>query len=355
MTEKLAKYNAPVFERPWEKNKNSIWLASTLRLHRNIDKFNFPQHLDDEKRRVVLDLLSDTIKSAPDLEKVSILPTDMLSPIDREFLEEHFLVFDSARNGQHGQAYMTDASETLLIQCNTRDHLELHIVEPNGELEKALERLIKIEQHVEKRLPFAFSRLFGYLTSDPCLSGTALVVDAYLHIPALIHLGEPLQKLNGDQHEGLIFTSIQGNPDDLIGDLLVLRNRWTNGVSEEAILSSVRNTVLQTIMEEKQARTQLSQGRDDRLVDRISRAIGTLQNSFAIDTTEALRALSLVKVGIEIGWIKGMSVESVNELFFDCRRAHLAKKTQQESYASPALHKVRAQLLRTLISPLKLV
>jgi protein arginine kinase len=325
-----------------------------LHLHRNIDKFNFPQHLDDEKRRIVLDLLSDAIKTNPDLEKIEILPVDMLPPLEREFLEEHFLIFDSAHNGQHGQSYITDKSETLLIQCNTRDHLELHIVEPNGELEKALERIIKIEQHVEKRLPFAFSHVFGYLTSDPCLSGTGLVVNAYLHVPALNHQEDALGKINGDRHEELIFTSIQGNPDDLIGDLLVIRNRWTTGVTEETILSAVRNTVLQVIMEEKQARAKFSQEREDRLVDRISRAIGTLQNSYTIDTSEALRALSLVKLGIEMGWITGMDVASINELFFDCRRAHLAKKTQQEQYTSPALHKVRAQLLRNLILPLKL-
>ena len=163
--------------------------ASTLTLHRNIDKFNFPQRLDSEKRRLVAELVEGVIKQIPSLTDIRILPVDAMHPIDREFLAEHFLLFEPVRDNQHGQSYVTEQSGTILIQINANDHVEIHVVEPSGELEKALRSVTAVEQSIEKHLPFSFSNRFGYLTSDPCQSGTGLVVNAYVHIPALIAQG----------------------------------------------------------------------------------------------------------------------------------------------------------------------
>jgi protein-arginine kinase len=49
-----------------------------------------------------------------------------------------------------------------------------------------------------------------------------------------------------------------------------------------------------------------------------------------------------------------MSVESINELFFDCRRAHLAKKINAEIYATPQLYKARAEYLREIMASVQL-
>lgn len=339
----------PMFDHPWEKNTNSIWLASTISLHRNIDKFNFPQKLDVEKRHLVSQLVTDTFKTIPALSNISVFPAGSIHPIDREFLTEHFLVFEPTRDDQHGQDLVTEKSGTLLIQINANDHLEMSVIEPTGELERALSRLLNIEQEIEKHLPFSFSNHFGYLTSDPCQSGTGLIVNAYVHIPALISRGGYRKAIDGEKHEGLLFTSLQGNPEDLIGDLLVVRNRWTLGVAEETIISSIRNAVLKISAEERALRESMKEQKETKLIDRISRAIGTLQHSFTIDTSEALRALSQIKFGIELGWVEGMSLETVNELFFDCRRAHLAKKINPASYTTPQLYSDRAQYFRGLM------
>ena len=339
----------PAFERPWEKNTNSIWLASTLSLHRNIDKFSFPQKLDVDKRHLVSQLVTDTFKAIPSLSNLAVFPAGSIHPMDREFLAEHFLLFEPTRNNQHGQDLVTEKSGALLIQINANDHLELNVIEASGELERALSQLMKVEQEIEKHLPFSFSNHFGYVTSDPCLSGTGLVVNAYVHIPALISRGGYRRAIDGEKHEGLLFTSLQGNPDDLIGDLLVVRNRWTLGVTEETIISSIRNAVLKVSSEERALRETIKQEKETKLIDKVSRAIGTLQHSFTIDTGEALRALSQIKFGIELGWVKGMSLEAVNELFFDCRRAHLAKKINPASYTTPQLYSDRAQYFRELM------
>lgn len=47
--------NAPLFLEdlaPWNENPNSIWLASTILLNRNIENYNFPAKLPVEKKAV---------------------------------------------------------------------------------------------------------------------------------------------------------------------------------------------------------------------------------------------------------------------------------------------------------------
>lgn len=346
MTHKNPKVTLFPFSKPWEKNTNSIWLATTLCLHRNIDKFHFPSHLDAQKRHLVANLLIGAIKASPSLPSITLYSGDDLTPLDRDFLSEHFLIFDAIKESQRGHFYITEEEGSLLIQINNKDHLEIHIVEISADLEKALAKLIAIECDIEKKLPFSFSNQFGYLSSDPSWCGTALLVNAYLHIPALILRGVASQSFEKQYQENLSYTSLQGNPEDLIGDLLVIRNRCSLGMTEEMTLSSIKSIVTHIISEEKALRTKIIEERDDHAVDKVSRAIGVLQHSFTIDTGESLRALSLVKFGIEIGWIKGMTVEEVNELFFDCRRAHLAKANSPDLYGSPLINKTRAQMFR---------
>jgi len=375
----------PVFERPWEKNTNSIWLATTVCLHRNINKFNFPQRLDHEKRRLVSDMIEGILQKAKSFSGVNIFHADQMAPVDRDFLSEHFLVFETARNSRQGRTFITDDQGSTLVLINALDHIELHTVELEQKLEKALEKLVAIENDVEEQVPFAFSNQFGYLSSDPARCGTGLVVNAYVHVPALVYLNKLknwdldesrelslTSKTNssaclgidqsnrsplvfpGESQEGLIFTSLQGNLDDPVGDLLIVRNRWTLGVKEETILSSVRSAALNLVSEEKRAREKIKNEHDEYFVDCISRAIGTLQHSFAMDTSEALRTISLVKFGVELGWVKGVPVEDVNELFFDCRRAHLARRAKIEVYSRPELNKERAQYLRKIFSQAKI-
>jgi protein arginine kinase len=344
----------PVFEQPWEKNTNSIWLATTISIHRNIDKFHFPKRLDTEKRRLVSQIITEALKAIPLLQDIRIFPGSSLKPIDREFLTEHFLVFEVTHDNQHSNDFVTEKYGTILVQINANDHVHLHVIEPSTDLEKAFGRLSALEQEIEKHLPFSFSNHFGFLTSDPCQSGTGLVINAYIHIPALIELKAYQTVIDPSLHEGLFFTSLQENFNDLIGDLLVVRNRWTTGISEETILSSVHNAAVKIVAEEQSARAAIQKEKNNEVIDRISRAIGLVRHSFMMGTSESLRALSQIKLGIEFGWITGMSIEAINELFFDCRRAHLARKINPELYASPDLYKVRAQYFHEIMEPIAL-
>lgn len=337
---------------PWNHNKNAIWIASTVRLCRNIEKFKFPQKLEAERKSQVLQLTSKAVLQAPSLVNPYILKADVISPAEKEFLIEHFLLFEGFQEAGAGAAFGLDETGETIVLFNIKEHIQIQATDCSGDIEKAWAKVVAIENKLATEVNFAYSPKFGYLTGDPLHAGTGLLVSAYLHVPALIHQHTLTEHLEKEKLEGIMTTGLQGSPDDLVGDILMLRNSHTLGLNEEAIISSVRNAILRIVVAEKDARSKIKASEDVFFKDHICRAIGLLKHSYKLDAQESLSALSFLKLGLELGWVKGMSIEDINTLFFDSRRSHLIYLLHnEETKADIAVQ--RAEYLREKASKLQ--
>jgi protein arginine kinase len=103
------KKESPItFKRLWEKNNNTIWLASTISLYRNIDKFHFPQHLNKEKKENISNLITDVLKEQPALKNIQIITGDRASPLERDFLMEHL---------KRQEAFLFKSMPMIICKC----------------------------------------------------------------------------------------------------------------------------------------------------------------------------------------------------------------------------------------------
>ncbi len=332
-------------ENPWVGNENSIWLATTLELCRNVDKFHFPIKLNAERKAHIIQLIHKTLSQSDIFSGLSLLLATEISPMDRQFLFEHFLIFGHPPQPHPGEAFVIDSSGQILFVLNIKDHVQLYALSTSQDLERSWTLLTKIEDALQKTIQFAFSEEFGYLTSDPMHTGTGLIVSAFMHVPALILEEKLASFLDEERQEAVFALNLYGNSEDFLGDILVLKNRYTLGVTEEIIISNIHKAALRLLAEENSARNELKKKKPEDAEDKISRAVGILQNSFSIGTSEALKALSLVKLGIELGWIKGIDLATINRLFFECRRAHLARRIGPQ-FSLEHAHAIRAEFLR---------
>lgn len=308
---------------PWHDNENMIWLASTLTLRRNIEKCLFPAKLDQARKKQIFSTLSAAILKFSELEQPLCLLGSELSAIEKNFLFENYLILDGIHEAHEGEGFVIDATGHFIAELNLKDHLMMQITDSKGELEKSWDLLRKKENDLAQAFPFAFSEKFGYLTASPLHVGTGLSLNAYMHLPALILKGKLQEFRDHETTDGVCLTGLQGDPEDLIADIVVVRNRFTIGQTEEQILSGVRHFILKLIVAEKNSRNSIVQTCDKESKDKVSRALGLLKFSYKLEAVEALAALSLVKLGIELGWITGISVKEVNFLLFACRKAHL--------------------------------
>ncbi len=338
----------------WEEDKNPIWLGSSLTLQRNLARYKFPTKLSEVEMGKVSDLLADTLQKKGDLKNPAYLPADKLSPLDKEFIFEHFFCLESFQNANKGQGFLLDETGRFLALINVKNHLQLQLVDTSADILTAWSQLAKMEMEIGKTLDYAFTPKFGYLTSDPTLCGNALQALLFLHVPALHHTGQLHEVLSKEKDENIITMGLEGVLDDLVGDFLILKNRYTLGVTEEGMLHSLQTTAMKLTLAEKNLRLHLKETGNSEIKDLVSRAYGLLIHSYQLQTKEALNALSLIKLGLDLGWISGISNQAINILFFKCRRAHLAQLLNEKILDTHDMPHKRAEFIHKALQGISL-
>lgn len=328
---------------PWSNNGNVIWLGSTLSLERNIEKYKFPGKLPVDRRKQLLSIISKDILNSPYLKKPQLIKAEDVNPIEKEFLTEHFLSTQTFHHSHIGEAFILDETGEFLGVLNVKDHLQILYIDISGELEKTWDKLVKIETELGKNITFAFNSRFGFLTSDPMQCGTALVVSIFLQLSGLIHTNR-FSEIISEKDESIRIEGLQGASNEFIGDIITLRNNYTLGLTEENIISSLRSLSTKLMVQEKSVRSQIRKSDDIEMKDKVSRAFGTLMHSYKIDAIEALNDISLVKLGLDLGWITGGTPTELNSLFFSVRRANLDFLYEEEIPQEEFPHK-RAEFI----------
>ncbi len=330
---------------PWNHNANTIWPATSFFLHRNIMQYPFPLKLNETTSSQLLLKLKEVCEKIPDMKTFSYLPAELLTPQEKEFLSEHFLSSEGWQNISKGQAFIVDPSGHFLGLINAEDHLILQWIDCKGDWEKSWSALNTIEMAIGEQVDFAFSSRFGYLTTDPKWSGTGLLVSCYLHLPCLIASGQLTQLLLTHTEPSVSIAGMLGNMEELLGDFLILKNNYTLGLTEQTILRDLHITATKLILSERAQRIKYQEKASAEIKDAISRAYGLLMHSYQLETKEALDAISKIKLGIDLGWVKGMLDQEINELFFRCRKAHLEQTHKEVCLDKKELAHTRAEYL----------
>ncbi|MFA6915446.1 MAG: protein arginine kinase [Parachlamydiales bacterium] len=338
---------------PWDHNQNTVLLATSLSLQRNIEKFKFPGKMTPDRRQQVVSITSKGLTDSGALDQAVLLKGDEISPLDKEYLMEHFLSLQSFQHAHVGEGFVVDNTGTFIASFNLNNHIHFTQLDTENDLEKAWNTLVKIESTLGEDLGYAFSPKFGFLTADPHQCGTGFNVSAFLQLPALAQTNElePLiRKLQDDQ---LIVTGIQGSPTEIIGDVIVIQNNYTLGITEDNILSTIRSAITKVQVQENAIRLKLKEQDKPEIKDHVARAYAVLVHSYQIETIEALNNISLLKLGVDLGWISGITTAELNHLFFSCRRAHLLGKISSSILPEELSHK-RAEHIHKALTKITL-
>jgi protein arginine kinase len=118
------------------------------------------------------------------------------------------------------------------------------------------------------------------------------------------------------------------------------------GEAEEEIIKRL-SSVLQSIVEhELNARQKLLEADAGKLLDKVGRAYGILQNSHLLTSSEAMNLLSLIRLGIDLGALPDGHRSVIDRLFIEAQPGHL--QHAQKSAVEPGQRDVlRAARLRS--------
>lgn len=339
---------------PWVDNSNQFWLASTIQIKRNLTRFPFPEKLDADKKDQIIALTKPHLLAQKFLVQPEFFPIKEVNPIEKEYLVEHFLTSTSFHQTHSGAGFILDQSGRFLVTLNVDNHIQFELIECSGELEGGWNQLAHIERTVGEAVTYAFSNKYGYLTSAPAESGTGFILTVFLQPSALIHTGKIEKTLQQLITPDYLSLGLQGDPHQIIGDIYAIRNHYTTGLTEENIISSIRLLTTKMMVEENNMRNELKNGENPEVMDKVSRAFGTLLHSYQIEPIEALNSISLLKLGAHLGWLEGVAQHDLNALFFNCRRAHLLLNFGKEITLEELPHK-RAEFIHKTLKKTKLL
>lgn len=296
---------------PWTSAQNSIWLSTQFSCRRNLIGYPFSEKCDLRQKAQLEDVLTAALLKIPELANGQKRPLATLSPLQREQLAEQ-QIYPMSPKEREKPTLISSESASALLHAN--DHLTLQI--RNTNFQTASATLQNAERILTDLLPFAFHSRFGYLTADSAHCGTALEAVAYLHLPALIHTKQELPAQ-------FKLSSLPGMGEDYPGDIVLVQNRYTLGLTEEEILKEIFTGCTNLMSKEQQLRENLNPEQEAHLKDLVSRSFGLLTHSYELQIEETLEALSHIKLGLNKNWISGVEESLINDLLFHCQKAHL--------------------------------
>ena len=296
--------------------ESDIVLSSRIRLARNIDQFQFSFLNSSEEALKVIEAVKSRIKkgSFANTGNMDLLMMDELQPLQKRILvEKHLISPHLAENANHGACLLSE-NEEISIMINEEDHIRIQCLYPGLQLLEALNTAFQIDDWLEEEINYAFDEKVGYLTSCPTNVGTGLRASVMLHLPGLVMTQQLNRIIPAINQLGLVVRGIYGEGSEALGNIFQISNQITLGKSERDIVEDLKSVVGQIVSQERSVRDTLVKTSNIQLEDRVYRSFGVLTNSRIIETKEAAKCLSDVRLGIDIGYIKDIPRNILNEL-----------------------------------------
>jgi protein arginine kinase len=312
--------------------ESDIVISTRIRVARNLAKYPFPLLATDSQAEAIIEDVQRAIQQ-PAFRKLGnfeLLRCKNLTELERNVLvEKHLISPNLAEEVRHGAVVLRD-DEAVSIMINEEDHIRLQCIVPGLEISSAWQLANQLDDALELTLNYAFDEKRGYLTACPTNVGTGIRASVMMHLPGLVITNQIHRILQAISQVGLVVRGIYGEGSEAVGNLFQISNQLTLGQSESEILGNLQVVAKQIIEHERQARRQLMRDNREQLEDRICRSFGILSYARRIDSKETMQRLSDVRLGIDLGIIKGVSSRILKELMVMTRPAFLQKYAGQE-------------------------
>ena len=323
-----------------------IVISSRVRVARNIEKLPFSQRADKYRLEEILTTVTDAAASVTLLKNSLSVRLKDSSDVDRLFLVERHLMSPEHAKDVEYKSLIVEPKEIISIMVNEEDHLRIQVLQSGFNLRETWQILDELDNELAKRLPFAYSPKWGYLTACPTNTGTGLRGSVMLHLPALVFTGQIEKVLQATGKLGLNIRGLYGEGSEATGNFFQVSNLVSLGRTEDEVIDNIERIIGQIVAREEMTRKNILSRSKEALVDRVWRAYGTMKNAHIITSNETIALLSAIRLGVDLGIVKNLDRRTINELFLITQPAHL-QKIEGKALTSNERDIKRADLIRT--------
>lgn len=323
-----------------------VVLSSRVRLARNLKGFPFPARTSEQQQTEIIDKCKDAvIGENSDLESpVRFIDFSVMEDYEKQAIAERHLISPQMMDASIKRGILLSDDNKLSILLNEEDHIRIQAMESGFDLDTCFEQANKTDDLIEKTLEYAFDEQIGYLTCCPTNAGTGMRASVMVHLPALSMSGTVNRVIDSLAQLGMTVRGIFGEGSKATGNIYQISNQLTLGAAEEDILDKFKQIIEEVIEKERGMREHLYKAEKFKLEDRLMRSYGTLKYAVIMSSSEAMKRLSEVRFGVELGIIKDISLEKLNEITYEILPANIVKNYNITDTAERDLK--RAEIIR---------
>lgn len=311
-------------------NEKEIVMTSRIRLARNLKNYKFPTKMTSEEAARIINDTNSSINSDNSGLNYKLLYMKDLSDVDKNVLIEKHLISPALAESKDKGALLLSLNEKSSIMINEEDHIRIQVLGSGMCLNECWEKGNRIDDVLEEKLDFAFDRELGYITSCPTNIGTGMRASVMLHLPALSITNQIDKLLYSISQLGVAVRGVYGEGTKSMGHLYQISNQGTLGASEEKLIEKITQIVVQIIQKEKATRELLIKNNREEIEDELYRALGLLSYARSMSTDEAMKLISYIKLGREMGIVEGLQNKNLYDLMVNVQPNNLIANTNGE-------------------------
>ncbi|MCL2621755.1 MAG: hypothetical protein FWD32_01840, partial [Firmicutes bacterium] len=292
------------------RNYNNIIISSRVRLARNIEGMPFKN--TSQNTKLVANIGTTIKNNYTDFDIV--LMKNLPETIAQTLYEKHLISHELLENRESG-AIAVNQNRTISIMLNEEDQIRIQAILPKANLLGCYKLAKDIDDTICKFNKVAFDYELGFLTSCPTNLGTGMRASIMLFLPALEQLNM-IDKI-ADQLRDVHMTirGIYGEGSQGIGCMYQISNQASLGQTEDALICSVSDKVLEICDLELDMQQKIMANDKNQTINKIYRAWGLLTNSYMLTTNEAVENAALIKFGAILNILKFEKPEIIDSIF----------------------------------------
>ncbi|MGL5767219.1 MAG: hypothetical protein ACRCX8_16425 [Sarcina sp.] len=304
------------------KMNKTITQEYELIYYRNLKDTPFPFKLDTENGRGISKKIQEIFVNHEILgfKKINLWQE---SKEKLFLLLERGLITNKLYKNREVASLLIKDDESLIVMINEENHIKV-VARRGKKTFKYVEAKGKeILEILENNLELAYDERLGYLTTSVNNIGTALRVSVIIHLPMLTighRLDEIVQRL---EKQKIILEDIYKEDNKGLSNIYVLSNKVTLGMTDKEIMNDIEAISHKLMIQEKKEREILLETDEEGTFDTIFRALGILKNARKIKYSELINLLSMVRMGVELGIIKDITLDNIDKLLIEGQYNHV--------------------------------
>ena len=302
-----------------------VVLSSRVRLARNLKGIPFPARADEKQQEeVLLQCKKAILESGSTLaDTVKYIDLSAMQDYEKQAIAERHLISPQMMDARIKRGLLLSDDNRLSILLNEEDHIRIQAMAAGFDLDACYSLADRVDDLMEESVEYAFDEQIGYLTCCPTNAGTGMRASVMVHLPGLTISGTINQMIDSLTQLGVTVRGLFGEGSKAAGYLYQISNQLTLGAAEEDILEKFKQIVESVIGKEREMRSRLYHKEKYKLEDRLMRSYGILSHAVLLSSEEAMKRLSDVRMGIELGIIKNIKLEQLNAVTYEILPANI--------------------------------